>query len=272
MQLLVSQPWCSTIHHAEARLLQRYVQTNILLHGCSPLPMPSPILSDLTPPESSRPQLPHVALTVQAARRATCYLWPAPGGFLMLSAPVVAPWSKSLRVKNQLRDAVVSIFADGQRVGGAFATSPDMFVPLDPGFVLQPGQKVTASQEKDGDKSVPTAESSAVKVLKEPSLSLLGKILSRAPLSECGTCLWLEGVVPGADVTVMIGAASPVTVTAEWTGVHVDVPQLSPAEAVVVRQGRGAVVGPNVKLPPNSRKTARIVTSSTKSSGAALSL
>jgi hypothetical protein len=27
----------------------------------SPLPMPSPILSDLTPPESSRPQLPHVA-------------------------------------------------------------------------------------------------------------------------------------------------------------------------------------------------------------------
>src|SRR5512134_240087 len=49
------------IHHAEACLLQRYVQANILLHGCSPLPIPSPILSDLTPPESSRPQLPHVA-------------------------------------------------------------------------------------------------------------------------------------------------------------------------------------------------------------------
>src|SRR5512132_2626951 len=63
------------IHHAEARLLQRYVQTNILLHGCSPLPMPSPILSDLTPPESSRPQLPHVASRFPRGR-ATASIWP----------------------------------------------------------------------------------------------------------------------------------------------------------------------------------------------------
>jgi Domain of unknown function (DUF4185) len=172
----------------------------------------------------------------------------------MLTAPVivppVTPWSQSLRVKNQSRGAVVSIFADGQRIGGALASLPDMFVPLDPGFVLQPGQKVTASQEKDGEHSVPAAQSSTVTVLKEPSSSLLGKIFSRAPLSECGTCLWLEGVVPGADITVIIGTASPVTVTAEWTAVHVDVPPLSPAETVVVRQSRGAVVGPNVTLPP----------------------
>jgi hypothetical protein len=63
----------------------------------------------------------------------------------MLSAPVVVPpvtpWSKSLRVKNQLRDAVVSIFADGKRIGGAFATSPDMFVPLDPGFFYSPAKR-----------------------------------------------------------------------------------------------------------------------------------
>src|SRR5512143_2701738 len=70
--LALPQGRARLIHHAEARLLQGYVQANILLHGCSPLPMPSPILSDLTPPESSRPQLPHVALTAVGQNLARC--------------------------------------------------------------------------------------------------------------------------------------------------------------------------------------------------------
>src|SRR5262245_20554817 len=88
--------------------------------------------------------------------------------------PPITPWSRSLRVKNQSSGAVVSIFADGQRIGGALASSPDIFVPVDAGFQLQPGQKLTASQEKDEDHSFETAKTSAVTVLKEPNPSLLG--------------------------------------------------------------------------------------------------
>lgn len=162
--------------------------------------------------------------------------------------PPVTPWSRSLRVKNQLRGAAVSIFADGVRVGGAAATSPDMFVPLDPGVVLQPGQKITASQETGDDHSAETAASSAVTVLIEPNGAQLGKIFSRASLSACGTCLWLEGVVPGADVTVLIGSDPVITVKAEWTAVHVDVPRL--VDPVFVRQSHDTTVGPDVRLPP----------------------
>src|SRR5829696_862518 len=171
----------------------------------------------------------------------------------MLSAPLVVPpatpWSRSLRVKNQKQGAVVAIFADGQRIGGALASSPDIFVPLDPGFQLQAGQELTASQEKGGEKSGPAAKASAVKVLKAPTYSMLGKILSHAPLAECGTCVWLQGVVPGADVTVTIGTAPPLTVTAEWTAVHVDVTLLSPTKPVVVRQAHKPVIGPTVIGP-----------------------
>ncbi|MEZ4768937.1 MAG: DUF4185 domain-containing protein [Caldilineales bacterium] len=163
--------------------------------------------------------------------------------------PPVTPWSPSIRVKGQLSGAVVAVYADGQRVGGALAASGDIFVPLDPGFVLQPGQRITASQEKDGDKSGDTAPASAVTVLNDPSPQMLGMTFSRAPLLACGTCLWLEGVVPGADVSVTVGAAPPVTVSAEWTAVHVDVARLSPTETVAVRQRRGPVVGPVTTLP-----------------------
>jgi hypothetical protein len=164
--------------------------------------------------------------------------------------PPITPWSRSIRIKGQHTGAVVSIFADGQRIGGALASGPDMFVPLDPGFAITPGQKIGAAQELGGVKSLGTAKTADVTVLNAPTPAMLGKIFSRAPLSACATCLWLEGIVPGADVTVIVGGGTPITVAAEWTAVHVDVPTLAPGEVVVVRQGRGAVIGPNVSLPP----------------------
>lgn len=173
--------------------------------------------------------------------------------------PPITPWSRSIRLKGQLTGAVVAVFADGQRVGGALAASSDIFVPLDPGFVLQPGQKITASQEKDGDKSGETSKASAVTVLNKPQPQTLATIFSRAPLSECGTCLWLEGVVPGADVTVTVGAAPPINVPSEWTAVHVDVPKLTTTESVAVRQGRGAVAGPVVTLPRPAPQAPHVV-------------
>jgi hypothetical protein len=163
--------------------------------------------------------------------------------------PPITPWSKSIKVRGQHSGAVVSIFADGQQVGSKTAGGPEVFVPLDAGVTLQPGQQITAAQTIAGETSVATAKTSAVTVLKAPTPAMLGKIFSRAPLSACATCLWLEGVVPGADVTVTVGG-STFTVAAEWTAVHADLPKLAPNEVVVVRQSRGSGVGPNVNLPP----------------------
>jgi hypothetical protein len=173
---------------------------------------------------------------------------------MMLLAPTVVPpitsWSRSIRVKGQHTGATVIIFADEVRVGSVVAPSPDAFVPLDAGVALRSGQRVTAVQQRDGGTSGATAKASAPTVLNDPSPTTLGKIFSRSPLSTCATCLWLEGVVPGAGVTVAIGSQPPFTVLAEWTAVHVDVSLLATGEVVVVRQGRGAVFGPAVTFPP----------------------
>ena len=172
----------------------------------------------------------------------------------MLLAPTViapiTPWSRSIRVKGQHTDANVTVFADDQPVGRARATSPDTFVPLDQGVLLNPGQKITAAQQVGSETSPKTPKTSAITVLNEPTPAVLGKVFSRASLSKCATCLWLDGVVPGADVTVTVSGAPAITVASEWTAVHVDVPRLNEGDAVVVRQARGTVVGPNVTLPP----------------------
>ena len=80
--------------------------------------------------------------------------------------PPITPWSKSIKVRGQHSGAAVSIFADGQQVGSTAAAGPEIFVPLDAGVTLQPGQKITAAQEFAGETSVATAKTSAVTVLK----------------------------------------------------------------------------------------------------------
>jgi hypothetical protein len=164
--------------------------------------------------------------------------------------PPITPWSRSIRVKGQRTGAEVTLFADDTRVGAATVVSPDAFVPLDPGVVLKAGQKVTASQALFGDTNGKTAKTSAPAVLNAPTVATLGKMFSRAPLTACATCVWLEGIVPGADVTVTPGGNPPITVTAEWTAIHVDIPKLANDEVVVVSQSHGAVIGPPVSLPP----------------------
>src|SRR4051794_7347064 len=115
--------------------------------------------------------------------------------------PPITPWSRSIRVKGQHSGASVTVFADGQQVGAAPAGSGDAFVPLDAGVVLKAGQRITAVQQVNGKKSGSTSKASAPVVLNTPTPATLGKVFSRAPLSACATCLWIEGIVPGADVT-----------------------------------------------------------------------
>jgi hypothetical protein len=168
--------------------------------------------------------------------------------------PPVTPWSRSLRCKGQHPGATVTVLADGKPVGSAFASSGDELIPLDAGVVLQPAQRVSASQTFGAVTSGPTAETGKVPVLKEPTPAMLAKLYSPAPLVQCGTCLWLAGVVAGADVTVSRPPDPPVRVVADYAGVHIDIGRITASETVTVSQARGLVTSGAVSLPPALRK------------------
>jgi hypothetical protein len=172
----------------------------------------------------------------------------------MLTAPLVVPpvtpWTRHVRVQGQRTGSTVEILVDGQLSGTGIATGPDALIPLDAAVTLAPGQTIAARQRRGTDVSVATPASSLVPVLAEPTPELLAGLYSRAPLRECATCLWLDGVVPGAEVTVSVEQLPPVTVTAQWGAVHVDVQLLGANALVKVRQGRGGTVGPDIVLPP----------------------
>jgi len=167
----------------------------------------------------------------------------------MLCAPSIVapatPWTRKVRVKNQLAGATVSVSADGSEVGRAQLDGPDGFVALNSGVTLSPGQQLSARQELNGEKSVSTPPSSTVVVLNAPTATVLGGIHSRAPLYQCGRCLWIEGIVPGADVEVDDGLVQ--TLSADWTAVHADVSPLGDTQ-VSVRQRSGSVIGPWTNL------------------------
>ncbi|MER5757677.1 hypothetical protein [Streptomyces sp. NPDC002082] len=162
--------------------------------------------------------------------------------------PPLTPWSPSVRVRGQQPDAVVRVLADGVLKGAALVGSGDGYVPLDQ--ALQPGQRVWAEQELHGGvTSAPPPDSSNVQVLGVPDDELLSGIHSPSPLMRCGTCLYLNGVVPGTEVTVSRPPKPPVIFTAEWTTARVGLAPLGNAEVVTVSQRRGTAKGTNT-LPP----------------------
>lgn len=185
---------------------------------------------------------------------------------MMLVAPVVqqplTPWSRSVRVCGQLTGATVSVYtieAGGKTtaVGQAVAGGPDFLVPLNLGIELKTGQRIIARQQLRGQTSPVTPIASAITVLAKPGKAHLDSLFSRAVPAQCGTCLWLEGVIPGAQVEVSVAGASPISQTAERTGIHVDVPAL-PAQGMVLggvatvtcRQVHGTDTGSWITLPP----------------------
>ncbi len=171
----------------------------------------------------------------------------------MLSAPVVqwpvSPCSRKLRVSNALTGATVRLYEDGREVGKGTADRPDAFIPLDPAVTLTPGRWITARQERDGDSSPATPKAAAALVAPVPTTAMLGQIFSRTPLLKCGTCLWLEGIVPGATVRLQQGNDPPITVVSDWAAVAINVSSLSPSEPLHVSQSACGLTGPPISLP-----------------------
>lgn len=99
----------------------------------------------------------------------------------------------------QLSGSTVTIFANGAVVGSGTASWSDQTFPLTAS--LTAGQQVTAMQSVGLDTSPPSPE--AVEVQAKPPV--IGTVGFRSHLNQCGECVWLEGLVPGAKVELMDG-------------------------------------------------------------------
>ncbi|MEU4301832.1 hypothetical protein [Kitasatospora aureofaciens] len=129
----------------------------------------------------------------------------------LLPPTVVGPLSEcstSVRVQNQLVGSTVTLLVNGshtvggQLVGGGVATWPDQEFPLTPGVALHAGDQVAATQLLGGQVSAASAQPVAVQ--KEPAV--IGSLHYGGHQYVCGQCLWIDGAVPGATVTVKQGA------------------------------------------------------------------
>ena len=120
----------------------------------------------------------------------------------LLPPRVIGPLSEcsgSVRVQCQLSGSTVTIFANGAVVGSGTASWSDQTFPLT--APLTAGQQVTAMQSVGLDTSPPSPE--AVEVQAKPPV--IGTVGFRSHLNQCGECVWLEGLVPGAKVELMDG-------------------------------------------------------------------
>ena len=119
----------------------------------------------------------------------------------LLSPRVIGPLSEcstGVRVQGQFTGATVSVFANGVLVAQSIASGPDHIFTLFGGTTLSAGDQVTATQTIGVDTSIPSPE--AVVVQAKPPV--IGPITFVSHLNQCGQCLWLEGLVPGAKVEV----------------------------------------------------------------------
>ena len=120
----------------------------------------------------------------------------------LLPPRVIGPLSEcstSVRVQGQLTGSSVTVFADGTPVGSGTATWSDQTFPL--GAALAAGQQITATQTLGLDTSIASPQSVVVQA-KPP---VIGGVGFRSHLNQCGTCVWLEGLVPGATVELRDG-------------------------------------------------------------------
>ncbi|WP_043345533.1 DUF1326 domain-containing protein [Belnapia moabensis] len=121
----------------------------------------------------------------------------------LLPPRVIGPLSEcsgSVRVQAHLTGATVTIFADGAVVATGVASWSDQTFPLS--VPLSPDQNVTATQTVGMETSPASPE--AVQVQARPPT--IGPVGFRSHLNQCGECVWLEGLVPGAKVELRDGA------------------------------------------------------------------
>lgn len=161
---------------------------------------------------------------------------------------VVGPLSEcstGVRVEGQVAGAHVEVFADGSKVAeGTASGGVDTFPLTDD---LHEGDEVTATQtDTSGNTSDETPE--PVEVQAEPDD--VPPVAFRTETYECGECVWLDGLVPGATAEVedgrgVLGSESSYDGHAR---IHLSDP-FDPAEDPVARQTACGKTGPETPAP-----------------------
>ena len=182
----------------------------------------------------------------------------------MLSAPSVVgpitPCSRHVRVEGLLPRATVRLFQNGTMpIGMTTAQMPFELVQLDATVQLEPGAKITATQETDNDTSAHSPV--PYRVLLPPGDDAFDRMFFLAPPAQCGTCVWIGGAIPGAAVSIEFADNLPVSTVAHWTvaALHVSdgISAGSTAGPITVRQyGCGHDRGGTMTFPPPLKQVA----------------
>jgi hypothetical protein len=140
---------------------------------------------------------------------------------MALTSPIaigpLTPCSKSVRVQGQSAPATVQVFATvlgtgaTRLVGKADTVSANELIPLLAGLQLKPGELVTASQRTTTDFADHLPPEFGVEVMAAPEVADLDALFSGETILECGSCLWVAGIYPGAIVTLRQNADPPLT-------------------------------------------------------------
>jgi hypothetical protein len=166
----------------------------------------------------------------------------------LLPPVVIGPLSvcsSSVRVQGQLAGATVDLFMDGAHVGSGLASWSDQVFPLNAGVTLKAGHSVTATQTSSGQ---PSPASAPVIVQNKPPV--IGSVACETHIYECGQCLWLDGMVPGATVEVTVGGSLRGHGTAPDGTARIGLsPATAPSETLVARQTACGTKGPLTNLP-----------------------
>lgn len=178
----------------------------------------------------------------------------------MLGSPVVigplSPCSHDVRVQGQLPGATVRVIATpvqgaARIVANRVVSGADEFVKLTVGRRLLAGDRVTAEQHTASDHGDALPPESGVEVSATPDVQDLAGLFANETLLECGTCLWVAGVVPGASVTLSINGGTAWTAEASSDTVKFVLPagqRLDPGDSLEVSQEACGIAGPTVAL------------------------
>jgi hypothetical protein len=136
----------------------------------------------------------------------------------LLPPRVIGPLSEcstGVRVQGQLTGSTVTVFANGALVAQGTGSGPDQIFALISGASLSGGDQVNATQTIGLETSVPSPET--VEVQKKPPT--IGPVAFVSHLNQCGHCLWLEGLVPGAKIEVRASGGPVLGSGASYDGI-----------------------------------------------------
>jgi hypothetical protein len=155
----------------------------------------------------------------------------------------ITPASKQVYITNVLLDSIVTVYADNVKAGQITSTSSGgIWVPLTVTLVAKtPHEEITATQNyqgKDPAVAVTSGESDhSSPVPVEPVPAPLPPPVFVSGLSTCMDSVLIGGLIPGTDVTVLLGvmtvASGVVTQPTQWFNLS---PGAIPAKAVLTAQ------------------------------------